>query len=211
MSAAGDHVSGGGEVSVRSAVPLLPVYVLGPKSVIWWAMLGLIAIEIVVFFGLIASYFWLKLANPAWPPEGIDPKPLGLPSLNTVILIASGVAMVVAKRAVARGDQLTLKLGQAIALILGAVFLVLKYVEYSGYDYDWATNAYGSITWTMTGFHSAHVISVIFKGLIVLTMAFKGMFQPDRHLAFEVSVIYWVFVVAIWLPLFFTMYLSPRL
>jgi cytochrome c oxidase subunit III len=63
----------------------------------------------------------------------------------------------------------------------------------------------------MTGFHSAHVISVVFKGIIVLAMSLRGMFLPDRHLAFEVSTIYWVFVVVIWLPLYFTMYISPRL
>jgi cytochrome c oxidase subunit III len=198
-------------MSVRASTPLLPLYVLGPKSVTWWGIMGLLAIEIVVFGGLIAMYFWLKLANPSWPPEGIDVKPLLLPTINTVILIASGVAMVVAKRAIVRGNQLVLKLGQVVALLLGALFFALKVVEYGGYDYDWATHAYGSITWTMTGFHSAHVISVVFKGIIVLAMSLRGMFLPDRHLAFEVSTIYWVFVVVIWLPLYFTMYISPRL
>jgi cytochrome c oxidase subunit III len=200
-------------VSVRTEnpVPLLPLYVLGPKSVIWWGMIGLLAIEIVVFGGLIAMYFWLKLANPSWPPEGIGVKPLLIPTINTMILIASGVAMIVAKRAIVRGNQLVLKLGQVVALVLGVVFLALKVVEYSGYDYDWSTHAYGSITWVMTGFHSAHVISVVFKGVIVLTMSLKGMFLPERHLAFEVSALYWVFVVVIWLPLYFTMYISPRL
>jgi cytochrome c oxidase subunit III len=200
-------------VSVRAErpTPVLPRFVLGPKSVHWWGMLGLIAIEIVVFGGLIAMYFWLKLANPSWPPEGIDVKSLTLPSINTLVLIASGVAMFVANRGIKRGEQLTLKLGQGIALVLGVVFLVLKYVEYSGYDYDWSTHAYGSITWTMTGFHSAHVISVVFKGIIVLTMALRGMFRADRHLAFELSTIYWLFVVVIWIPLYFSMYISPRL
>jgi cytochrome c oxidase subunit III len=200
-------------VSVRAErpTPILPRFVLGPKSVHWWGMLGLIAIEIVVFGGLIAMYFWLKLANPSWPPEGIDVKSLTLPSINTLVLIASGVAMAVANRGIKRGEQLTLKLGQGIALVLGVVFLVLKYVEYSGYDYDWSTHAYGSITWTMTGFHSAHVISVVFKGIIVLTMALRGMFRADRHLAFELSTIYWLFVVVIWIPLYFSMYISPRL
>ena len=134
-----------------------------------------------------------------------------MPSINTAILIASGVAMVVAERAVARGDQLTPKVGQVIVLILGAVFLVLTYLEYSGFDYDCATHAHGSITWPMTGFHSAHVISVACKGFLVLAMSLRGMLKPDRHLAFEVSFIYWVFVMAIRLPLFFTMHLSPSL
>ena len=198
-------------MSVRVGTPMLPVYVLGSKSVVWWGMLGLLAIEIVVFSGLIAMYFWLRLVNPSWPPEGIDTKGLLLPTINTLVLVASGVAMIVAKRAIVRGDQLTLKLGQVVALLLAVVFLVIKYVEYSGYGYNWATHAYGSITWTMTGFHTGHVISVLVKGLVVLTMSLRGMFRPDRHLALEISALYWVFVVVIWLPLYFTMYISPRL
>lgn len=198
-------------MSVRVGTPLLPLYVLGSKSVTWWGMLGLIAIEIVVFGTLIAMYFWLKLVNPAWPPEGIDKPDLLLPTLNTVILLASGVAMIVAKRAIVRGNQSILKAGQITALVFGATFLVIKVVEYAGYGYDWSTHAYGSMTWTMTGFHTAHVISVIAKGLVVLAMSLRGMFRPDRHLAFEVSTMYWVFVTLIWLPLYFTIYISPRL
>jgi cytochrome c oxidase subunit III len=198
-------------VTVRVDTPMLPVYVLGPRSVVWWGMLGLIAIEIVVFSGFIAMYFWLKLVNPSWPPEGIDRPDLLLPTINTGVLIVSGAAMVYAKRAIVRGNQFGLKLGQGLALLLGIVFLVIKYVEYSGYDYDWSTHAYGSMTWTMTGFHTAHVITVVMKGFVVLAMALRGMFRPDRHLAFEVSTIYWAFVVVIWLPLYFTMYVSPRL
>jgi cytochrome c oxidase subunit III len=198
-------------MSVRVGTPLLPLYVLGSKSVTWWGMLGLIAIEIVVFGTLIAMYFWLKLVNPAWPPEGIDKPDLLLPTINTVILLASGAAMIVAKRAIVRGNQFVLKAGQITALALGIVFLVIKVVEYGGYDYDWATHAYGSMIWTITGFHSAHVISVVFKGFVVLAMSLRGMFRPDRHLAFEVSTMYWVFVALIWLPLYFTMYISPRL
>ena len=198
-------------MSVHVGTPNLPVYVLGPKSVTWWGMLGLIAIEIVVFSGLIAMYFWLRLVNPSWPPEGIDTKSLLLPTINTGILLVSAAAMLIAKRAIVRGDQRTLALGQVAALALGMLFLALKIIEYSGYDYDWTTHAYGSITWTITGFHSAHVVSVVMKGLVVLAMSLRGMFRPDRHLAFEMSTLYWVFVVVIWLPLYFTMYVSPRL
>ena len=198
-------------MSVRVGTPMLPVYVLGSKSVVWWGMLGLLAIEIVVFSGLIAMYFWLRLVNPSWPPEGIDPAGLLLPTINTLVLMASGIAMIVAKRAIVRGNHLVTKLGQVVALALAVVFLVIKFIEYSGYDYNWATHAYGSITWTMTGFHTGHVISVLVKGLVVLAMSLRGMFRPDRHLALEISALYWVFVVVIWLPLYFTMYISPRL
>lgn len=198
-------------MTVRSDLPLLPVYVLGPKSVIWWAMVCLIAIESTVFLGLIAMYFWLKLVNPAFPPEGIDAPGLLLPTINTVILIIAGAAMIIAKRGIVRGDQRTLKIGQFVGLTLALVFLAIKIVEFSGYDYDWSTHAYGSITWLMSGFHLGHVVSILLKGGVGFAMALRGMFRPDRHLAFELSVMYWTFVVIAWLPIYFTIYISPRL
>lgn len=193
------------------ATPQLTAHPHGPQSVTWWGMIGLITIEIVVFSGFIAIYFYLRLFNPAWPPEEIGPPDLLLPTLNTLILIASSVAMFIADHGVKKDKQLQLKVGQIIALALAVTFLALKYVEYSGYDYSWSTHAYGSVVYTITGFHSAHIISVVLKGFVVLAMAFRGMFTPERHLAVQVNGLYWHFVVVIWLPLYATIYLSPHL
>lgn len=191
--------------------PELPRHTLGPQSVTWWGMVGLVAIEIVVFSGLIAIYLYLKLSNASWPPEGIADPPLLLPTINTVILILSGVAMSIADHSVQRERHVHQIVGQAMALALGVTFLALKVVEYSGYDYDWSTHAYGSTTYLMSGLHAAHVTSVILKGFIVLAMSARGMFTPDRRLALQVNGLYWQFVVVIWIPLYVTIYLTPRL
>lgn len=191
--------------------PLLPRHTLGPQSVVWWGMLGLVTIEVVVFTGLIAIYFYLKLSNASWPPQGIADPPLLLPTVNTVILILSGVAMAVADHSVRRDRYVHLVIGQAMALMLGILFLILKAIEYGGYDYDWSTHAYGSTTFLMSGLHAAHVISVILKGFVVFAMAARGMFTPERRLALQVNGLYWQFVVVIWIPLYVTMYITPRL
>lgn len=189
----------------------LTAHPLGPQAPTWWGILLLVAIELTVFGGLIAIYYYLKLYNPEFPPPSIEKPELLLPSINTVILIASGVAVFLAGQGIARGNQLQLKAGKIVALALAITFLVLKYVEYSGYEYDWSTHAYGSIVWTMTGFHVGHVIAVVLKTAVVLAMALKGMFAPHRRLAVQLNGIYWYFVVLIWLPLYFTIYIVPRL
>lgn len=189
----------------------LTAHPLGPRSVIWWAMVGLLAIETVVFSGLIAIYFYLKLANPSWPPEGIAEPELLLPTANSLLLIASGVAVYLAGRAIQQDRRGGLLVGQIVAVVLAAIFLGVKVYEYAGYDYDWATHAYGSITFTITGLHGAHVLSVLLKGLVIIAMAARDMFRPERHLAVQVHALYWQFVVIVWIPLYFTLYLSPRL
>lgn len=198
-------------MTVRSEAIRLTTHPLDQKSPTWWGMLLLVAIELTVFGGLMSIYYYLKLYNPEFPPEGIDQPELLLPSINTLILLGSGIAMFFADQGISKDRQLQLKVGKIVALLLAITFLVLKYIEYSGYDYDWTTHAYGSIVWTMTGFHVAHVIGVILKTFVVLAMALRGMFTAQRRLAVQVNGIYWYFVVLIWLPLFFTIYISPRL
>lgn len=191
--------------------PTLRKHTLGPKNVIWWGMIGLITIETVVVSGLIAMYFYLKLYNPAWPPEEIGRPHLLLPVINTFVLLASGVAMRIADMGGKHERRGQLLIGQASALLLASVFLTLKWIEYSNYDYDWTTHAYGSVKYAITIFHAGHVLSVILKGLVVFAMAVRGMFTRERRLALEVNGLYWQFVVLIWLPLFATLYLVPYL
>lgn len=191
--------------------PHLKSHTLGPKNIIWWGMIGLITIETVVVGGLIGMYLYLKLYNPAWPPDGIDPPHLLLPIINTAILLASGVAMRFADQGGKNEKRAQLLIGQGTALLLASTFLVIKVIEYGGYDYDWTTHAYGSMTYALTIFHSGHVLSVVLKGLVVFAMAARGMFTRERRLALEVNGLYWQFIVLIWLPIFATLYLAPYL
>jgi heme/copper-type cytochrome/quinol oxidase subunit 3 len=174
-------------------------------------MLGLILIEAVVFAALVASYFYLHASAQEWPIGGIKPPDLLLPSINAIILFASSLPIYLADRGIRRGNQTALKVGLVVSFVMGLIFLTLKYIEYSNLDYNWTTNAYTSIVWTITGFHSAHVIALLLKTLVVGTWAFQGYFNEQRYTAVTVNGLYWHFVVIAWVPLFFTLYLSPRL
>ncbi len=192
-------------------VSRLPVLATGAQAPLWWGMILLVTIETVVFGAFASSYFYLRFGAPQWPPAGIEPPDLFLPTVNTLVLVASGVAMHWADRGMDAGNVRRLQVGMAVATSLSAVFLVLKAVEYSGVDYRWDTNAYGSIVWAIIGFHSAHVASVLLKGVVVSVLAFRGHFTRERRLGVQVNGIYWQFVVLIWLPLYVLLYWVPRL
>jgi cytochrome c oxidase subunit III len=178
------------------------------KAPVWWGMVWLIIIEVVFFVGLIATYFYLRYYASEWPLGGISRPDMLLPTISALVLFASSAPMYWADSGIKKGNVGQLKIGLVISFILGGIFLALKYVEYSGYDYNWATNAYGSITWTIAGFHSAHVTSVMLKVAVVFTAASRGYFSAERNLGVQLNGLYWHFVVAIWVPLFFTLYLS---
>lgn len=183
----------------------------GPASPLWWGMIGMVAIESAVFAILIASYFYLAHGSTGWPQGGIEPPKLLLPTINTVVLVISSLVIHWADTGIRRGDKQRLKWGMLVASILAAVFLTLKVVEYSGVEYKWDTNAYGSIVWTIVGFHSTHVLVLLLKSVVTTTLAMRGYFNEERRLGVEINGVYWHFVVAVWLPLYFLLYWSPRL
>jgi cytochrome c oxidase subunit III len=186
----------------------LPLNANDPSAPLYWGMLLLILIEVVLFAGLIVSYFYLRFYAPEWPLGGISKPDLLLPSISAVVLFLSSAPMYWADSNIKKGNVRNLKIGLLLSLFLGITFLVLKGIEYFGYDYNWATNAYGSITWTIAGFHSAHVISVCLKVAVVFAAASAGYFSEERNLGVRINGLYWHFVVIIWVPLFFTLYLS---
>jgi cytochrome c oxidase subunit III len=182
----------------------------GQLAPMYWGIWGLILVETIVFGSLVASYFYLRLISPAWPPAGVKPPDLVLPTVSTAVILLSVYFVRRADKGIEEGKVGRLKFGLALSVLLGAAFLTIKYVEYSDLAYRWDSHAYGSIVWTIVGFHTAHVIALLLKTAVVLTLAFLGYWSRERNLGVQVNGIYWTFVVAIWVPLYGVLYLAPR-
>jgi cytochrome c oxidase subunit III len=187
----------------------LPTNMTGSRSAGWWGIVIVILIESTVFAALIASYFYLYTYSPEWPQGGFDPPKLLLPSINAAILFASVIPMYIGDRAMARGDRRGLALWRLAATVFLVVFLALKVYEYSDVEYRWYSNAYGSIVWTVTGFHTAHIIVLILKTIVTQSLAWAGFWRADRRSAVQGTTLYWFFVAGIWVPLFIMLYLFP--
>ena len=154
----------------------------------------------------------------AWPTAGPDQvggqfqtiPAWGLPLINTLILLTSGVTLTVAHHAIkanARG-QVLLWLG--ITIGLGLLFLFFQAEEYLHAYHELnltlGSGIYGSTFFMLTGFHGMHVL----LGTIMLTVmwfrTFKGHFTADNHFGFEAAAWYWHFVDVVWLALFLFVY-----
>lgn len=190
---------------------LLKTYGSSDDMPLWWGMVGLITIESVVFSSLVSSYFYLGFRQPEWPLPGVKDPELLLPAIGTLVLLASSWFMHRADQAVDRDDQRRLVRSLLGSIVLAAVFLALKVHEYSGKEYRWDSHPYGSIVWLIIAFHAAHVLSVVLKTIVVMVLSWRGFFHSRNRLALTVNGFYWHFVVAVWVPLFTVIYLSPRL
>lgn len=196
-----------GEVVDLRRLPTRPKGVDAPE---WWGIVSLVVIEATVFTAAIASYFHLKLQNPEWPPPGIQDPELLMPTLNTVLLILTAVPAWLGVRGMRRGSDGPARIGLPVGIGMLVAFLGLKVYEYATKSWGVTTHAYGSMVMLMTGLHMAHVAAVIIKTSVVYTYLRGGRIEPDRPAPLEANAIYWYFVILVWLPLYATIYLSPR-
>lgn len=188
----------------------LPDRQAGARAPLWWGMLLLITIEAMVIASLLASYIYLRLAHDAWPPAGVDPPDLLLPVVNTGLLVAGALAVLVGMRAAKRGDQGGLKLWLSAGVGLGLVGLVIKFVESSDFGTGWQTHAYWSIYWTINGMHGVHNLAAVFMGSAALLLAFRGYYTPERRVGIQAVSLYWQFVAVASLPVLLVVYFLPR-
>jgi cytochrome c oxidase subunit III len=188
----------------------LPVGSKGRLASGWWGMLALIATEAMLFAYLFFSYFYLAShALAPWPPDGVPRLRIAVP--GTLILIAGSVAMWWGERGIKRSRPRQLMAGLTITLTLGVAFIALQGFEWSGEPFTLATGVYSSLYFTITGFHILHVIVGLLILAVLLLWTALGYFDADRHSAASIGVIYWHFVTIVWLAVFFTFYIVPRL
>jgi len=137
---------------------------------------------------------------PAW----------GLPLLNTLILLSSGVTVTIAHHALKAGRRGVLLTFLAATVLLGALFLGFQaeeYIEaYKELNLTLGSGIYGSTFFMLTGFHGAHVTLGTIMLAIIWFRCAKGHFDKDNHFAFEAVAWYWHFVDVVWLGLFLFVY-----
>ena len=175
----------------------------------WWVMVLVIITEAMLFVYLLFAYAYLGSMTGAPFPTG-GPLKLDLVLPNTIILLVSSGTMLWGERGIRSGNQTRLRVGMLITLILGIVFLTIQGIEYSHKKFALQTDAYSGLFFTITGLHGTHVFVGLLMNVVVQIWAWRGWFTADRHLAVTNVAMYWHFVDAVWLVVFFTVYITPR-
>jgi cytochrome c oxidase subunit III len=175
-------------------------------------MLLFIASEVMFFAALFAAYFNVRSTAAFWPPEGADfINPAWLPVIVTAILVSSSFTMQIAIWRIRRGDRRGMNRAIAVTILLGVVFLILQVSDYASLsaneNFGINSGVYGTLFYTMTGFHGAHVLGGVVGMTVILTRGLQGQFSARHHVAVEAVSIYWHFVDVVWVALFSTIYL----
>src|SRR5437879_3314787 len=199
-----------------------------------WGMSWFIFSEVMFFAAFFGALFYVrnisvpdlgdlgqKLLWPdyteGWPTNGpylkevfTPMQAIGIPLLNTIILVSSGGTLTVAHHALKMGHRGALKFWLFVTVVLGFTFLGFQAYEY-GHAYSelnlkLSTGVYGSTFFMLTGFHGFHVTIGAIMLSVMLGRAFRGHFDAEHHFAFEAAAWYWHFVDVVWLLLFILVY-----
>ncbi|MCM5678766.1 cytochrome c oxidase subunit 3 [Schlegelella sp. S2-27] len=136
--------------------------------------------------------------------------PWPLPTINTALLLTSGITLTIAHHALREGHRAKTIAFMWITVLLGITFLFVQGYEYAHAYQDLnlklSSGIYGSTFFMLTGFHGFHVFVGMLMLLFITLRLMKGHFTPERHFGFEGAAWYWHFVDVVWLGLYVLVY-----
>jgi cytochrome c oxidase subunit 3 len=200
-----------------------------------WSMSWFIFSEVMFFAAFFGALFYMRVLSvpdlgssdtmeQLWPgfaahwpvsgpgiEEGFTPMGAwGIPAINTLILLTSGVTVTWAHWALKKNNRTQLIAGLALTVVLGILFLTLQAYEYVHAYHELGLTlgmgAYGATFFMLTGFHGFHVTIGTIMLIVILGRSIAGHFTADHHFAFEGVSWYWHFVDVVWLLLFVLVY-----
>jgi len=136
--------------------------------------------------------------------------PWPIPTINTLLLLSSGVTLTIAHHALIAGHRARTIGFMWLTVLLGVTFLgfqAFEYVHaYHELNLKLTSGVYGSTFFMLTGFHGFHVFVGMLMLLFITVRLMKGHFTPQRHFGFEGAAWYWHFVDVVWLGLYIVVY-----
>ena len=170
-----------------------------------------LASEVMLFGALFSAYVFLRVGSTNWP-EGSTYLSIPMATFNTIVLITSSITMVMSWVSLVQKNYKKYTVYLSLTILLGLVFLVVKYFEYSAkfhHGYFPSTNTFLAIYFTMTGLHVLHVVGgLIVNGYHLFCGKKLWETKPQQLInRVEVSGLYWHFVDLVWIFLFPVLYL----
>ena len=184
-----------------------------PRSVVTdrgtWSMGLFIGTEATLFVCLFFSYYYLGHLAEVWPPEPPE-WPLAVVMLG--ILASSSLVLGWGEACVRSGQNMAARLAIAGTILLGVSFLGVQTLEYRRHllKLQPTTNAYGSLFYTITGFHAAHVVLGLLMLLFVLGLPELGESSRPPHRPLHNAALYWHFVDVVWIVIVLLLYVLPN-
>ena len=189
----------------------LPPYDISNQSPLFWGQVLMCLIEGSLLCMLIATYFYLRLRVDVWPGPGVRLPSLTLSSLALIPLIVSCGGSYLASEAAKKDSRSGMLLGLGLNLAFAIVFLVLRAFAWNSLNFTWASDAHGSIVWSILFLHSYDIVADVLMTVVLMVIVASGRYGPRQRIGVHVDSVLWYFLAGIWIPLYGVIYWAPRL
>jgi heme/copper-type cytochrome/quinol oxidase subunit 3 len=172
------------------------------KLAVWWV----VASEIVIFGGLLASYIMHRLAHDAWAVQAAHTN-TWIGAFNTMVLLTSSLSAVLAHQAAEHGDGPKAARLLWATVVGAATFIVVKAFEWTSeiqHGFTITSSTFWSFYYTAAGLHALHVIA----GAIIMSIVAADAARGRELHRVELIGIYWHFVDIVWIFLFPLLYIA---
>lgn len=221
--------------NVNKAIPLISLTLISLVSYSWWrdvhresttqgnhsgivinglktGIILFITSEVFFFVSFFWAFFHRRISptielGQRWPPLSIHPfNPIGIPLLNTILLLSSGVTVTWSHHEILKNNFNKSKISLTLTVFLGIIFSAFQAFEYAEAPFSIADSSFGSRFFIATGFHGLHVIIGSIFLVVSLNRFRKIINSPEHIIGFECAAWYWHFVDVVWLFLYSIIY-----
>lgn len=172
------------------------------RLAVWWVL----ASEVVIFGGLLASYIMHRLGHPEWADAAAYTN-TWIGAGNTFVLLTSSFTAVLAHKAAEEGNGPKAARFLGFTILGALTFMGVKAVEWSieiSHGYTITANGFWSFYYTAAGLHAAHVLA----GAVIMAFIAKDAMKNRELHRVELIGIYWHFVDVVWIFLFPLLYIA---
>jgi cytochrome c oxidase subunit 3 len=169
-----------------------------------------LATEVLLFGALFTAYTVFRMKYPEMFRVEHAKLDRVLGAVNTVVLIASSLMVVLGVDAIKRGKARLFEACFGATILLAGAFLCVKYVEYAAKFHHGIyprSNLFFSIYFMLTGLHGIHVLLGMGVLSYVILLSRRGRLSANYYTPAEMSGLYWHFVDLVWIYLFPLLYL----
>jgi cytochrome c oxidase subunit 3 len=165
-------------------------------------------VSIVMLFAGLTSAYVVRADNGNWLVFQLP----DIAIISTAVIITSSLTMLLAQRAIKKGNLKLATIGVFITLVLGVLFF---YTQWEGWRQLTAqgiyfvgkySNASGSFLYFIAVVHLLHMIGGLIALSVSLTKCLLKKYSPADYLGIELTAIYWHFLDLLWVYLFLFLY-----
>jgi cytochrome c oxidase subunit 3/cytochrome o ubiquinol oxidase subunit 3 len=199
-------------LAAASSLALTPDEI--PLSSEWRGHVGmwcLIVAESAIFSIFVVAYLYYAGKSLGGPTPN---EVLRVPVLGSICLFSSSLTIVMAERAIGRGDLRRFVLWWFLTIVLGAVFIAGTAREWRRLIYHEgltiSANLFGTTFYSLVGLHAFHVIVGLSGLSIIMAFTLLGFVKRTHAARIGVFAMYWHFVDAIWAVVLPVVYFIAR-